>query len=423
MVSVLTAVAGMVSAVIALQQIYWWQVKEYRWDRWWSFVQYNGGGREFWPRALRRPVVTWRTVVMGVVWVCVGITINTWWGWLAAAIAGPMMGVAVTSPFSFMGKEMLARRARKIMAGSGIKVIGITGSYGKTSSKEMLAFLVEEKFRTVKTLRNENTEAGIARRIIRAVKPDSEILILEIGAYRRGEIARVMKIAPLDIAWVTAIGNQHMDLFKSQENLEKAKFELVEGLKPEGVAVFNRMAGEENLIAWARERNIKSVVYGAAGRESNEKGAAEIAKWLGMGDKEIEERLAVFRKDNLWPKTVTTPGGVTVIDETYNANEQGFKEVVRYVGKNFPGRKYLVIPGIIELGEQTEAVHRRLAAEVKSWDGVWSTNKQVAGYLGGVGEENTDKLCRIIKATVKPGDVVVVVSRVPSKLKTAIWQL
>ena len=86
------------------------------------------------------------------------------------------------------------------------------------------------------------------------------------GAYKRGEIARVCRMAPPDVALITAIGNQHIDLFGGQENIKRAKFEIVEGLKPGGVAVFNKAAGEDDLIRWAKDLKIKSVVYEDAGR-------------------------------------------------------------------------------------------------------------------------------------------------------------
>ena len=124
----------------------------------------------------------------------------------------------------------MARRRIKLVKP---KIIGITGSYGKTSSKELLSQLLEEHFETVKTLKNENTEISIARRILNAVNPGVAIFVMEVGAYKRGEIARVCRMAPPDVAWITAIGNQHIDLFGGQENIKRAKFEIVEGLKPE----------------------------------------------------------------------------------------------------------------------------------------------------------------------------------------------
>ncbi len=389
-------IALIVSAWIVLGQIYWWQVKEYRFDRWWSWMRFNQGFRELWGTSLRKPAVTFRTATMGLLWLGMGISLNTWWGWLSAAYIGPILGVIATFPINWLGKTVLMEMARKRVEAVKPKIIGITGSYGKTSSKELLTQALDGHLKIVKTLKNENTEISIARRILAVIKPGVEIFVMEVGAYRRGEIARVCRMAPPDIAWVTAIGNQHLDLYGGMDNLKRAKFEIVEGLKPGGVAVFNKAAGEEDLIRWAKEINVKSVVYEAGGREGNKTGVAEVARLLGLSDVKMGAIPGFEIKE--------TPGGIKVIDSSYSTNQQTFEEDIELL-KKMPGRKFVISPGIIELGKETENVHKKLRERMKDLDGVW-----MGEYHG-------------IEKTLKSGDVVLIEGRIPSGVKNKILSL
>ncbi len=384
------------SAWITLRQIYWWQVKEYRFDRWWSWMRFNQGFRELWGTSLRRPAMTFRTVIMMLLWLGTGLFLGRWWGWLIAAYIGPILGVMGTSPANWLGKIVLMEVAKKRIEAVKPKIIGITGSYGKTSSKELLAQALEGHFRIVKTLKNENTEISIARRILAVIKPGVEVFVMEVGAYRWGEIARVCRMAPPDIAWVTAIGNQHLDLFGGVDNLKRAKFEIVEGLKPGGVAVFNKAAGEEDLIRWAKEINVKSVVYEAGGREGNKVGVTEVARLMGLSNVKIGVIPGLEIKE--------TPGGIKVIDSSYSTNQQTFEEDIDLLEK-MTGRRFVVSPGIIELGRETENVHKKLRERMKDLDGVW-----MGEYKG-------------IEKTLRSGDIVLIEGRIPSGVKNKILSL
>lgn len=359
-------------------------------------MKFNQGFRELGLGNFRRPAMTFRTATMGLLWLGIGISLNTWWGWLIAAYIGPILGVVITSPINWLGKIVLMKMARKRIEAVKPKIIGITGSYGKTSSKELLTQALDGYFKVVKTLKNENTEISIARRILATIKPGVEIFVMEVGAYRRGEIARVCRMAPPDIAWITAIGNQHLDLFGGVDNLKRAKFEIVEGLKHGGVAVFNKTAGEEDLVGWARDLKIKSVVYEARGREGNKTGVFEVAKLLGLRDVEIGVIPGFEIKE--------TPGGIRVIDSSYSTNQQTFEEDIELL-KKMPGRRFVVSPGIIELGKETKKVHDELRVRMKDLDGVW-----MGEYRG-------------IEKTLKSGDTVLIEGRIPSGIKNKIFSL
>lgn len=384
-----------ISFYIFLRQAYWWQTKEYRFDRWWSWIKYNQGYKEFGLGSIRKPVLTFRTLVMGISWLFIGIMTNTWWGWILAGYAGPIMGVILTMPISLLGKMILMTLARKRILQVKPKIIAITGSYGKTSSKELLSQLLEDNFKIVKTLKNENSEISIAKRILSAIKPGVEIFIMEVGAYKQGEIARVCHMAPPDIAWVTAIGNQHLDLFGGQVKLKQAKFEIIKGLVPGGTGVFNSAAGEEDLIAWARDLKIKSLVYDHSGKEGNLIGANKIAQLLG-----IKNPKKIVLESNI----KQSKNGVKIIDNSYSTNQQAFESDIELL-KSLTGRKFVVSPGIIELGPETEKVHQRLRELMKDFDGVW-----IGKYDG-------------LEKTVKSGDTILIEGRIPSKIKDIIYSL
>lgn len=408
MVFLLGLTAALAAVWISLRQLYWWQVKEYRWDRWWSWIKYNQGGQELVRLSFRQPKLTGRIVLITILILVGGYLIwPTWIGLIIWGYLGPALGILFTWPINEVGRIWLVRNASLRVKEVKPRVIGITGSYGKTSSKEILAKMLADKYRLVKTLNNENTELGIAKRILADLKPGVEVLVVEIGAYKRGEIARICQMFPLDIAWVTAIGNQHLDLFGNLNNLKRAKFELVESLRPGGTAVLDADLGTDDLIDWAKHKQVRTVVYHAVGPQANRVGAVEVAKLLGV------KPTGKFLELN-WV-TRTTPRGVVVIDDSYSTNQQGFEAAITYL-KQQSGRKFVITPGIIELGSQTEAVHRELAKQLTGLDGVWVTSSWARPLLKG---QNLDTLT----TTLRTGDVLLIEGRIPSNLQQKILQL
>ena len=119
------------------------------------------------------------------------------------------------------------------------KVIGITGSYGKTSTKYILHQILSQKFNTLMTPDSYNTPMGICKVIRGELTAEHEIFIVEMGAYKRGDIRELCNLASPQIGILTAVGPQHLERFKSIENIAKTKYELIESLPPGGLAVFN----------------------------------------------------------------------------------------------------------------------------------------------------------------------------------------
>lgn len=404
---------------------YWWQVKEYRWDRMWSWIKYNQGWKELlFKWEWRQPDYTQRAKIMlGIALMLAGIIGMMIVGWMniilmpIASIIGTVLGIRLTDPIVKKVTTSGVAEAKKRVEEIKPKVVGITGSFGKSSSKELVAAILAQKFRVIKTIGTENTLLGIARRLLMDLKPGIEVVVVEMGAYKCGEIAQICQMIQPDIAWITSIGNQHLDLFGGMENLKKAKFEIVEGLKPGGVAIFNKATGDEDLIKWANKLNIKSIIYEASGRSGNEKGAVEIAKLMGISQKEITVGLKNYNTANKWPVLKKTKFGIMVIDESYSSNQQGFFEAFDYLKQNFSGKKYVVTPGIIELGTETKKVHLEIKDKLVGLDGVWVTSDWAREYLSG--RSDIHKMNKIVHTD----DVILIEGRIPAKVKKMIFEL
>lgn len=131
------------------------------------------------------------------------------------------------------------KAVKKIRSHQKILVIGITGSYGKSLTKDYIAHILEKKFRVAKTNGMENTAGGIARAILKRVQSDTEIFVAEMSAYQRGEIALLCEFIRPQIGVLTGINNHYLPLFKTLDNIKKTNYELVESLPTNGFCLYN----------------------------------------------------------------------------------------------------------------------------------------------------------------------------------------
>ncbi|OGM18306.1 hypothetical protein A2686_03055 [Candidatus Woesebacteria bacterium RIFCSPHIGHO2_01_FULL_38_10] len=154
-------------------------------------------------------------------------------------LLAPLFGVLITQLISNRVKKREIEKAKKLLQKVKPLVIGVTGSYGKTTTKEFIAQLLSQKYKVAKTPTSQNTEFGIIRSIFANLRKDTEILVVEMGAYKKGEIESICKIVKPEIGVVTGIEPQHLELFGSLENIKKAKYELIESLPKKGMALFN----------------------------------------------------------------------------------------------------------------------------------------------------------------------------------------
>lgn len=301
--------------------------------------------------------------------------------------------------------------ARKRIKTFQPKVIGITGSYGKTSTKYILHQILSQKFNTLMTPDSYNTPMGICKVIRGELTAEHEIFIVEMGAYKRGDIRELCNLASPQIGILTAVGPQHLERFKSIENIAKTKYELIESLPPGGLAVFNcdneicagladkreqdgnpvrRYATEISPVVSVSERaefsatNIQHTDEGLAFTIHTSVGTAETAKAeirtqllgrhnvsnilaattvaieCGMTLEEIRIAIANVEPVPHRLQLTASEGNVTIIDDSFNSNPVGAKAALEVLTEIQGGKKVLVTPGMVELGEREYEENKRL---------------------------------------------------------------
>ena len=261
------------------------------------------------------------------------------------------------------------------------KKVAIVGSFGKTSVKNILFQLLKEKFRCVCTPKNFNTPMGIAK-TVKEMKDDTEIAIFEMGARRPGEIKELVSLVDPDAGILTSIGQQHLETFKSMQNIENTKNELVKFIKKEGILVFNGedekvlksfkkctktkflvglnegFAYYENLtyskdglsfdlIIDGNQKTVKTRLLGRF-NATNIVLASAVAYILGLGFDEICLRIEKLESAKNRLELIENKN-FTIIDDSYNANPIGCEEALNVL-EMFDGEKVVVTSGMVELG-------------------------------------------------------------------------
>jgi UDP-N-acetylmuramoyl-tripeptide--D-alanyl-D-alanine ligase len=281
------------------------------------------------------------------------------------------------------------KKATKKLSETKIKVVGITGSYGKTSTKQILAHILSKKYRVLSTPRSYNTPLGISRCINNSNLSDYDIFIAEMGARNSGDIAELCAICPPDISVITGICEQHLESFKSFSAIVKAKGEILQATKDRAFIaddcyeLFEPFAcnkvrcssvsdikADENgveftLTLGGNSRRAKSILLGEHSAR-NIALASLVAFNLGMTIDEIvdaisdipyvEHRLQLIKNN-----------GVNIIDDGYNANIKGARSAIEVL-KSFHGRKIVVTPGLVELGVLEESENFELGKNLAGFD-------------------------------------------------------
>ncbi|MEW6680200.1 MAG: UDP-N-acetylmuramoyl-tripeptide--D-alanyl-D-alanine ligase [bacterium] len=268
-------------------------------------------------------------------------------------------------------------------------VIGITGSYGKTSIKHIITSIISKKYNTLMTKESYNTLMGVCKVINNELKEEHQIFVVEMGAYKRGEIRKLCKLVRPKIGVLTGIGIQHLERFKTMENIKRAKFEIILSLPPSGIAIVN--SDDEVCKGLMNEVKIKKIGYGIKenakckmqnmdimaedvevdtsgikfrvgetmfqtrllGRHSvsNILAGIAVAKELGIEIEKIKEAILELPFIPHRLQFLKNPNGVFILDDSYNANPIGVDEALSCLSL-FKGRKILITPGMIELGER-----------------------------------------------------------------------
>ncbi|MDE7025255.1 MAG: UDP-N-acetylmuramoyl-tripeptide--D-alanyl-D-alanine ligase [Paramuribaculum sp.] len=325
-------------------------------------------------------------------------------------------------------KQILASMPR-------LKVIGITGSYGKTSTKHFLTRILSEKYEVLMTPGSFNTTMGVIRTVREHMKPYTEVFVCEMGAKQLNDIREICDLVHPEIGIVTAVGPQHLESFKSIENVQRTKFELVDSLPHDGLAVVNN---DFPYIANRSVSNVQCVRYGVSNTDGSQylvrnikydssgttftivgQGVEQMFHTRLLGECNVSNLLAAIivalqlevsmeqiarAVEHIEPvehrlSVKRTPGGVTILDDAYNSNPSGSAMAMEVLGAMTNGKRIVVTPGMIELGERQYELNRELGVNI-------AKNVDVAIV---VGEYNRDAIVEGIEnAGIQPPKVVTV---------------
>ena len=277
-----------------------------------------------------------------------------------------------------------------------IPVIAVTGSVGKTSTRSMIAAVLSQKYRVLQTEKNFNNEIGLPKTLLQ-LTPEHEACVVEMGMRGLGQIAELAAIAEPDIGVVTNVGKSHIELLGSQDNIARAKSELVRALSENGVAILNQ--DDSYVAAMADLCRGKVVGYGiesnAAIRASrvvcSEKGlrfacrcfdqvmdihmpligshnvynalaAIAVGRVLGLTEHQLQKGLSEYRGMPMRQELIHL-GEYTFINDAYNANPASMSEALKSLALLTKGRKIAVLGGMLELGDWTVREHEKIGAE------------------------------------------------------------
>ncbi|MCL5970084.1 MAG: UDP-N-acetylmuramoyl-tripeptide--D-alanyl-D-alanine ligase [Patescibacteria group bacterium] len=345
-------------------------------------------------------------------------------------------------PTQLLRDWKIENAAKKVTKFKNLLTIGITGSYGKSTTKEFTAQILSQKFNVLKTKANYNTPIGIANTVLSGLTKKTEIFVVEMGAYKIGEIEELCEIVNPRIGILTAVNNQHLSLFGSFENTLSAKYELIDALPKNGLALFNgnnpnsfslfnkthkkkvlylnikdkdteKIKSKADIIAFNTRVEKDSVSFQVLLKDKtislnapfigehnveNVLPAIYIADHLGMSEEEI--KYAVSRL-SLPDKTLSIKNieGVYFVDDSYNANPEAVSAILNYM-KFYKGKKILVLQPMIELGGKAGKEHFEIAKQAsKICDYLIMTNKNFyKSIIKGIKEGGGECEVRVLKS-------------------------
>lgn len=367
----------------SLDLLYYFQIKEYRLDRFVSMMKDRGGFQALFAigklpgKSLRNIMSAAVATILLTAWSVAAfgsgtLLFLTFAGYFAVAFAATAAGIAVTWLPSYLKRRAIIAAATARIRSLPITTIGITGSFGKTTTKDYLADILSQKFPVAKTPHNMNTEVGVALAILQQVSRDTRYFIAEMGAYRPGEIREICRMTRPRYGILTAIGNQHLDLFGSREKLVAAKKELFLSLPEGGLAFANAARTPVNEV---KSRVRAEIIFYHPGDKTvnlNEYHLPPaiiredlipcilLARRLGLAPQEIRAGIDRIKGKRQRLTPVAGKNGSTVIDNSYNTNREGFIFSLGVLDGRPEKTKIIVSRGIIELGAEKQETYRQI---------------------------------------------------------------
>lgn len=359
--------------------------------------------------------------------------------------------------------------ARGVLDSWGGRTVGITGSAGKTTAKDLTAHvLAGANKRVLKTHKNFNNELGLALSILQmesdgARPADFDVAVLEMGQSLFGEIRRLVEVAPPDIGVVLVVAPVHLEFFESVEQIAEGKAQLVEGIKPNGVAVLN--ADDARVAAMRGKHDGRTITFGVEqtadvaaaeieparlgltrfrlctplgesiaelplpGRHNlmNALAASAVATCFGVAPDVIASALRTARASEMRGEVTDFAAGFSLVDDSYNSNPRSLLSMARSLvegrgGTEEPARRTVVVAGeMLELGGTAAEMHREAGREIASLGvdvllGVRGLAREIVEGARGAGMtgqaarffETTDEAAETLVKEVRPGDLVLV---------------
>ena len=284
----------------------------------------------------------------------------------AARCAPPGVLLAADDPLAALGR--LATAWRRSL---GAQVVGITGSTGKTSTKDLLAGMLAPQRRVVATAQNLNTEIGLPLTILGA-PPGTEVLVLEMAMRGAGQIAELAAIAEPDVGVIVNVGPVHLELLGTIEAIAATKAELIAALEPGGTAI---VPASEPLLEPHRRADVRTVTFGPGGDVSELPAGLSVPFTSAHMRRNALAALAAARAVGVEPEGAVTvalsslrgqrialPGDIVVVNDCYNANPMSMRAALDDLAASASGRRVAVLGDMLELGPGETGFHQDLGA-------------------------------------------------------------
>ena len=292
--------------------------------------------------------------------------------------------------------QQIATEKRKLY--KNLLVVGVTGSVGKTSTKDIIANVLSQKYKTLKTQGNMNNEIGLSLTVLSL--RDHEAAVIEMGMNHLGEISKLSKIAKPTISVITNVGTSHIGNLGSRENILKAKLEILDGMDVPLLVVNN---DNDMLNNWAKE-NENTVNIRTFGMENKSECMLEkiekkenescficnceddkfklevpvggdvfilnalcgalVGKMVNLSNEEIQKGISSFELTKKRMEIINLENDITIINDSYNASLDSMKAAIEYLSNTNANRKIAVLGDMFELGDFSEELHRKVGLEV-----------------------------------------------------------
>lgn len=338
-----------------------------------------------------------------------------------------------------------------------LKVVAVTGSVGKTSTKEMTASVLGQKYKTLRSTGNYNNQIGLPLTVL-SLDSTYDMAVVEMGMSGFNEIRRLSQIVRPDIAVITNIGISHIEKLGSRQNILKAKLEIVDGMPAEGILILN---GDDIMLSGVREKipcrvkffgledgsDIQAYDISSEGEKGirfriklkgdicemclpvpgvhniyNALAAVTVGLELGVSPEAIREGLQLFRPEKMRMNVLHVDGGIRLIDDTYNASPQSVEAALGVLKDLGAGsRKIAVLGDMLELGDWSRKAHRHIGSVIydNSIDYLVTLGEQAKHVADGATEAgmdphdissfyDIDELNKFLGTLVQKGDIILV---------------